>query len=664
MKQITTLTTLLILLAFISQAQDMSTMKGAAYCAHKKSSLPQFTEQPFNNNSGATHSYDVIKYTLDVNLYNCYSAPYPNSFSGSVIVKFKVDSTLNFIKLHASTFSLIIDSVKLAGISYTHVNNILTVQLNRTYNIGEIADIRIFYRHKDVQDYAFYSTNGTVFTDCEPEGARSWFPCWDKPSDKALLDLTATVKSNVKLGSNGRLADSTLVGDQLTYHWISDQNVATYLIVISSKVDYQLDIIYWHKLSNPADSIPLRFYYNLGEDPTPVMDIMPEMTTWFSQGFVEHPFDKNGFATLNSEFSWAGMENQSLTSLCPGCWGESLAAHEFAHQWFGDMITCATWADIWLNEGFATWSEAYWYESYSGYPAYKADINSDANYYLAANSGWAISNPDWAVSTPSSGILFDYSITYMKGACVVHQLRYVLGDSLFFETLKAYSSDTNLKYKSATIQDFNNTVNQVAGEDYNWFFDAWIYQPNHPVYQNAYDFENLGNNQWKVNFFARQIQTNAPFFKMPLEIYVRFLDGTDTTYRVMNDTNYQHFSWISDQQPVALQFDPGRQIVLKGGSTVVGIDDTMTDQSLVLTQIAPNPATNFTIFAYETREPMNVRVEIINIQGLILFTPVNSMHPAGNHEIKFDCSSLSPGSYVCRITSGNEVQLKKLVITR
>jgi aminopeptidase N len=183
---------------------------------------------------------------------------------------------------------------------------------------------------------------------------------FDKPSDKALFDLTARVKSNVKLGSNGILADSTLNGNYLTYHWVSNQNVATYLMVITSKVNYQLKIGWWHKLNNPDDSIPLRYYFNQGENPAPVMAILPEMTTWYSQNFIEHPFEKNGFATLNSDFSWGGMENQTLTSLCPGCWSESLAAHEYAHQWFGDMITCNTWADIWLNEGFATWSEARW----------------------------------------------------------------------------------------------------------------------------------------------------------------------------------------------------------------------------------------------------------------------------------------------------------------
>ncbi len=665
MKQLAALMILFLSLTTSVYSQDFSSMKGSAYCALKKSSFQAGQHLPSGFNSGPQHAYDVIKYTLNVDLYNCYSPPFPASFSGSVIITFRVDSTMNSIKLNAMGSSLVIDSVKLSGVSFTHASNILTVQLNRTYNPGEFANVKIYYRHNDIQDDAFYSNSGTVFTDSEPEGARKWFPCWDQPADKALLDMTATVRSDVKLGSNGRLADSTIIGDKLTYHWISDQNIATYLVVLTSKVNYQLNITYWHKLSNPTDSIPLRFYFNLGENPTPVMSILPDMTTWYSQGFVEHPFTKNGFATLNSDFAWGGMENQTLTSLCPNCWQESLAAHEYAHQWFGDMITCSTWADIWLNEGFATWSEAYWYESYGGYQAYKAEINADANDYLYSNPGWAISNPAWAVTTPSNNVLFNYAITYAKGACVLHQLRYVLGDSLFFETIKAYCADTNLKFKSATIQDFNSKVNLMAGGDYNWFFNEWVYQANHPVYQNTYNFQNLGNNQWKVNFFMKQIQTNASFFKMPVEVLVRFADATDTTLRFMNDVNNQLLYWVFNKQPVVFQFDPGRQIVLKGGGTVVGMDDMEPGSSVAFTaQVSPNPARTSASISYEIKGAMKVRIEITNLLCTVLIIPVNSFQPAGKHEVTIDCSNLSSGNYICKLSAGGSVQYKKMVIIK
>lgn len=558
------------------QAQDEPAQKGAFSCHLKKTSAGFVPYLPDNSSYSVPHAYDVLKYTLNLNLYQCYISPYPKNFIASNIIRFRVDSTLSFIKLNAVNSSLIIDSVRMAGISYTHSANILTITLDRTYVPGEIAEVKIYYHHQNVADGAIYATGGFLFTDCEPEGARKWFPCWDKPSDKALLDLTAKVPSTCKFASNGKLMDSVFSADTLIYHWESIHNVATYLVVMTSKINYNLDIVYWHKLSNPNDSVPMRFYFNALENVTASKAIIIPMTDWFSQHYCEHPFQKNGFAALNSQFAWGGMENQTLTSICPNCWSEWLLAHEFAHQWFGDMITCDTWADIWLNEGFATWSENFWWERTGGYTAYKNQINSDANSYLGSNPGWAISEPSWAVTTPGAGTLFNYAITYAKGACVLHLLRYTIGDSLFFASLQAYANDTNLRFHSASIADFNDKVNLVTGLDYDWFFNQWIFAPNHPVYANKYCFENLGSGNWDVRFLVSQTQTNAPFFQMPIILKIHFLDNSDSLIRVMNTHNNEEFVWTFAKQPTTFTFDPGNEIVLKQATLTQGVFYTKT----------------------------------------------------------------------------------------
>lgn len=537
--------------------------KGAVSCSNKKSNSALLTIE--NMLSGPIHSFDVLDYKLDLDLYSCFRAPYPSSFKGSVSITFRVDSALSSISLNAVNTSLIIDSVKLSGILFTHSGNILVINLDRTYAVGETTQVKIYYRHNNVSDNAFYVSNGMVFTDCEPEGARKWFPCWDRPSDKATIELIAKTPGNVKLGSNGRLADSIKTGDTIYYHWISRDPVATYLVVISAKVNYGLDIVKWVNPSSPNDTTPIRFYYNSGENISNAKQIIIPMTTYYSQIFGDHPFEKNGFATLNNQFAWGGMENQTLTSLCPGCWGENLISHEFAHQWFGDMITCATWADIFLNEGFATYTEALWYEYTGGYSAYKQDIDGDANSYLGSNPGWAISNPAWAVTTPPTNTLFNYAITYAKGACVLHMLRYVLGDSLFFTGIKSYAADPSLKYKSAVIPDFKNVMAVASSQNLDWFFDQWIYQPNHPIYQNGYFFSQNGS-YWEVGFQAKQTQTNTVFFKMPIEIKIGFTSGPDTLIRVMNDVNNQMFFFTFTRQPSSIQFDPNNQIVLKNAT--------------------------------------------------------------------------------------------------
>lgn len=572
--------TLFLVLCFVHQNYSQNNVpfgfekRGYEYCSEKKSSM-NISSIELSPNS-PKHSFDVLNYKLDLDLYSNFISPYPKSFTGSNTITFKVDSTLNYIELNAVNTSITVDSVRLAGVSFTHSSNILRINLDRTYFPGEVVDVKIYYKHLNVSDGAFYVSSGFVFTDCEPEGARKWFPCWDRPSDKATINLRAKVPATVKLGSNGRLADSVKTGDTIYYNWISRDPVTTYLTVISAKVNYNLDIVNWTN-PNTSEIIPIRFYWNAGENQTNLNDIKTKiipMMTYFSQKFGDHPFEKNGFATLNNQFTWGGMENQTLTSLCPNCWSENLISHEFAHQWFGDMISPGTWADIWLNEGFATYLEAIWYEYTGGYSSYKQSIDGDASSYLSGNPGWAIYNPAWAITTPSTSQLFNTAITYSKGSCVLHMLRYVLGDTQFFNAIKAYATDTvNFKYKSAVTADFVTKINSETGQDLTWFFNQWIYNPNHPIYANKYYFVQNGNT-WEVGFIAEQTQTNTIFFKMPIELKIRFTDLSDTTIRVMNDINSQHFVFVFNKQPQSIQFDPNNNIVIKQAS---------------LTQIPPVP---------------------------------------------------------------------------
>src|SRR4030095_3010145 len=413
-----------ILIIKISFSQDY-TNSGSYQCYLKKISSPNAVFVLGDSPNTPKHKFDVLDYKINVDIRNCFISPYPKNYIGSVIIKFRVDTALSSITLNAVNTSLQITAVSMSAISFTHLSDILTVNLDRTYNPNEIVFIKIDYNHLNVSDGAFYASGGGVMTDCEPEGARKWFPCWDKPYDKATVDLTAKVPANVKLGSNGRLNDSTLTRDTLYYHWISRDPVATYLVVISAKVNWKLDIV-------NAQGTPIRFYYNTTEALS-AEGYISDMFTYYSGKFGPHAFEKNGFTTAAaSGFPWGGMENQSLTTLCSSCWGSGTVSHEFAHQWFGDAITCGTWGDIWLNEGFATYTEALWLEHTGGYASYKSSITGNASSYLSSNPGWPMYNPQWAVITPDNNTLFNYAITYAKGACVLHMLRYVLQDTTVF----------------------------------------------------------------------------------------------------------------------------------------------------------------------------------------------------------------------------------------
>jgi len=611
------------------------------------------------------HSFDVLKYRLEVNLFQCYQSPFPRSFVANEVMTFRIDSTLNSIQLNASTQSLIIDSVNLAGDTFTHLANMLNITLDRVYQPGEIANIRIYYRHKNVNDNGFFASGGFVFTDSPPEGARKWMPCWDRPSDKATWELIARVPLNARLGSTGILADATISADTLSYHWMSEIPVSTYLITFTSSVNFLIHYKYWHKLSNPSDSIPVRIYYKPAENIAVIDSTIIPLTNFFSERFGDYPFEKIGFATLNSTFPWGGMENQSMVNLMPGGYKDAnLIAHEHSHQWFGDLITCGTWADIWLNEGFGTYCQNLWVEHVSGYTAYKNSMNKVADYYLQHNPGWPVYHPEWAIHTPTGNTLYNQAITYNKGACVLFQLRYVLGDSIFFKLMHEYATDTSLMFKNAFTEDFVEKASQVLGENLDWFFDEWVYAPNHPVYQNTFDFDSIGENVWRVSLILNQTQLNPEFFRMPVEIMISFSDATDTIIRIMNDLNHQEFAFSFSKQPVNLVFDPFRNILLKQSATIYRIDPVSGQQGSKLNQNEPNPFSNSTTVSYELASESKVIISVLDSNGKILDCPVNRIHVPGRYRFEWTHHGLMPGIYFLKMEAGNYTDTKKMVLAR
>jgi aminopeptidase N len=669
---------ILLIACNIVIGQDFSTMTGAEICSYYKSHNPNIGILWEASPNTPRHSYDVLKYKLDLNIYNCFKTVGSKAYSGVGEINFRIDSTLNSIQLNAAYTSLVIDSVRLSSgtvLNFNHSNttNILTVTLDRTYNPNEIVTIKIYYRHNNVSDNAFYSTtSGYVYTMCEPEGARKWFPCWDKPSDKALTDIMVKVPSNVLMGSNGRLADSTASADSIWYHWVSRDPISTYLVVLTGKTGYNMDIVWWHRLSNPLDSIPIRLYYATGENITATKNAIGDMTTYYSQTFGEHPFEKDGFASV-SGFG-GGMEHQTLTTIGTTGWSSvmSLISHEYGHQWFGDMITCGTWADIWLNEGFATYCEALYYEHISGYAAYKSSVTSDASGYLSSNPGWSMYNPSWINTTPPNGTLFNTAITYYKGACVLHMLRYTIGDSLFFAALKGYATDTiNFKYKCAVTDDFTTKISSIAGQDLTWFIDEWVKQPNHPVYQNTYGILNLGSGNWRVNFTANQTQINSVFHKMPIVIKVSFAIGSDSSINVMNDVNNQLFTFDFNRQPTSVAFDPNNDILLKVATLTIGINNisNVVPDKFEMYQNYPNPFNPTTNIKFDIKSEFRsqnseVKLVVYDVTGREIQTLVNEKLNPGSYEVTFDGSLLASGIYFYKIVAGNFTQVKRMVLVK
>lgn len=507
--------------------------------------------------------FDILKYNLEVDLFNNYQQPYPHSFDGKLEIEFKALDELTQLKLNASSFSMMINSVSDDDVSFQHKSDTLYVHFNKPIKKNSIRRITIKYHHNDVVDGAFFVKDGMLFTNNAPQGARKWFPCFDHPSDKALFELKAKTPADVLLGSNGLLVDSTKIADTIFYNWRTIYPLSTYLVVVSSKKNYQLDEIEWKSLL--GRKIPVRFYWNEGENQSAlnlIKSITPQMMDYFSELLCDYPFEKNGYATLNELFIFGGMENQTLISLCANCWDESLIAHEFAHQWFGNLITLKTWSDVWLNEGFATFAEGLWIEHRFGQDAYKQYMAVQAERFFQAEDKFPIFNTDWRDKIPDINKLYNGPIIYAKASAVLHMLRYVLGDSVFFNALKSYTNNSDLQYGNISTEEFIVKFMNYTGKDLGWFFNQWLAGTYYPVYKNYYSITQT-DSEFIVDLVFTQENKENIYYQMPFKIKILFEDGTSVEEIVFNEMNNQNFQFIYNKKPIKIYFDPENNILLK-----------------------------------------------------------------------------------------------------
>ena len=180
-----------------------------------------------------------------------------------------------------------------------------------------------------------------------------------------------------------------------------------------------------------------------------------------------------------------GMEHQTMTSI--GTFDEKVVAHELAHQWFGDKITCRTWSDLWLNEGFAVYCTALYLEKEYGVASYWDYINLQTE--VAISAAGEVGAPD----TSTAQSLFNYDLIYAKGASVLHMLRHVLGDSIFFSSLRTYANQPSLQYSTATTKDLETACESVIGKSLSYFFQEWIYGEGYPIYQYSWTWNSAGD---------------------------------------------------------------------------------------------------------------------------------------------------------------------------
>jgi aminopeptidase N len=235
---------------------------------------------------------------------------------------------------------------------------------------------------------------------------------------------------------------------------------------------------------------------------------------------------------------------------------------------------------------------------------------------------------------------------------------------VFFSILHTYATDTSFMFRNAVTEDFAAIASQVSGQDLSWFFNEWVYQPNHPAYENYYGIDDLGNSQWKVLLSVEQTQTNTVFFQMPIEVEIDFLDGSDTLITIFNDVNPQLFEFTFTKAPSLVLFDPFRNILLKQSNTTLGLKGKKGKTGLILDQNVPNPFQHLTNITYTVPSHSNVRITVLDTFGKILATPVNAILLPGNYELSFESRNLAPGVYFYQMECDGVSQVKRMVITR
>ncbi len=432
-----------------------------------------------------------------------------------------------------------VDSVTMNGgtVAFSHFSDIITVSLDAEYDDGDDFAVTMYYHGHPTeggfQAFSFDAHNGTdiATTLSEPYFARTWWPCKDYPDDKAdSADVIITHPDDFVCSSNGSLVSITDNGDGTkTTHWHESYPITTYLISIC--VTNYDTFSNWY-VTTDSDSMPVNYwvYPENWASANSSYPVTVDMIGVCADRFVEYPFIEEQYGM--SQFPWGGaMEHQTNTSMSSYAYYESIIVHELGHQWWGDMITCQNWHEIWMNEGFASYVEAVWVESQSDFTAYRSYMNG-----MRYTSGGTI----YCQDTTNVWAIFS-SRVYDKGAWVLHMLRHVVGDSTFFDIMSTYGDDPRYKWGDITTLEFRDLCEDVSGIDLEQFFEDWIFGEYYPRYNYSFTHDQYGPTDYVVYVHVRQTQTSDPqVFDMPIDLEV--YDGTVYyPYVVDNDKREQDF---------------------------------------------------------------------------------------------------------------------------
>ena len=527
--------------------------------------------------------YSIASSNFDVSYYRCEWSINPaiKYIKGNVTSYFRITGAGMAITfdLHAD---LMVDSVRYHGgnISFNRsIQHGVTINFPTPINAGVQDSVTIYYQgipdaaNTGVFVHTTHAGVPVIWTLSEPYGSKDWWPCKNGLDDKAdSLDVIVTCPQQFVPSSNGVIAQESVSGGMRSVYFKHRYPVASYLVAVAVT-----NYVVWQGTANVnGKTLPLRSYYypeNLGLSGNE--NYTKHSMEEFSKLFGDYPFVKEKYGHTQCSFN-GGMEHQTNSFM--GVYGFSIIAHELGHQWFGDQVTCGSWSDIWLNEGFATYCQHIYAVEYL-FPHAALGGLGDLAWHITSQPGGSV----YVSDTTSRARIFDSRLSYNKGFYVIYMLRGVLGDSVFYRGVRRYLQDPKLRFGYARTEDFKRNMELESGKDLSTFFKNWVYGEGYPNYQVNWQ---QNSNQW-IRFQINQTtsHTSVPFYEMPVQLLFRG-GGKDSLVKVDHRYNGQEFYIQLPYQPDTVIIDPRLWILSK-----VKTSKKITGSSVVNElKIYPNPS--------------------------------------------------------------------------
>jgi len=627
-------------------------------CSHEKSASRWQTQNSTLNQNQEKIDIKFYELNLDIDFNS-------SRIHGSVTVNGVIGNIYpDFIELDLYD-NMTVDSILQNNIPilYLHENDLLKIPISDiTLDDENLFSLTIFYQgtpdHCGAGGFKFdeHQNIGHVWTLSEAYCARSWWPCKDDPSDKAdsvNIIISVPLEPAYIVASNGLLSSTTINNNKKTYFWKERYPITTYLVSLAIYPYTKWVDQYVSPISSDTMLIEHYVFPDRYEASYPNYSLTKDMLSFFSELFGEYPFISEKYG--HADFTWGGgMEHQTLSSM--GSFSQNLMVHELGHSWWGNLITCKTFNDIWLNEGFARYCQALWAEHMYGREAYFDFMNNHA--YYGAGTIY-VENPS------SNSQIFSAGLSYNKASWVLHMLRHKVGETMFFDILKSYASNDSLSYNAASTSDFQKVCEDISGLDFEQFFQQWIYGEKYPKYELSWWHEGNGIYNVKID----QVQSYN-FFSMPIDLKFSGSAGpmlVDTTIVIENNNFSQLYEFSGFNFLVEnVMLDPENWILKEATYSVNEIDNILPDR-VEVEKAFPNPFNSKVKLSFYINPQFgdtHVSVNIFDSRGKIVESLINNEFIPGYHTTFWNANGKSSGVYFIQLATDNYIDSQKILFLK